>query len=333
VGIVADARGHYLVAQRPAGKPSAGKWEFPGGKIEPGESTVQALTRELDEELGIELVSARPLIRIRHEYPDKRVLLDVWRVCSYRGRPHGREGQALRWLGLDALPELDLLQANGAIVRALRLPPLYAITAAQRYGIEATLTGVQRALNAGLRLVQIREKHLAPPALSDLATRIVEMSRRAGAIALINADPELALRCGADGVHLDSRRLLQCGGRPLPAERWVGASCHTAEELAHAGRIGVDFAVLAPVKATASHPGARPLGWQRFADLVAGIDFPVYALGGLSPADTHDAWAAGAHGLAMISGLWDAGDLEAAVRQVLATGGEAGPPQPPGAAR
>jgi 8-oxo-dGTP diphosphatase len=333
VGIVADGGGRYLVAERPAGKPSAGKWEFPGGKIEPGESTVQALARELHEELGIELMAARPLIRIRHAYPDKRVLLDVWRVTGHRGQAYGREGQQLRWLTLEELAHVDLLQANDAIVRALRLSPLYAITATQRYGTEGMLALFRRALDAGLRLVQIREKHLAPAALVSFASRAIEMCRDYGAMVLVNADPALALQCGADGVHLDSRRLLQASARPLPPDRWVGASCHSAAELAHAASIGVDFAVLSPVNATTSHPGSRPLGWERFSRLVEPVDFPVFALGGMRPVDRDDAWAAGACGLAMISGLWEAEDIEAAVRQALGAGGPAVAAQAPGADR
>jgi 8-oxo-dGTP diphosphatase len=89
-----------------------------------------------------------------------------------------------------------------------------------------------------------------------------------------------------------------------PAAGLVAASCHDAEQLAHAIRLELDFAVLGPVKPTASHPGAAPMGWSRFAELARGASIPVYAIGGMSSVDLYDAWRAGAHGVAMIRSAW-----------------------------
>ncbi len=120
VGLIGDAQGRWLVNQRRPGTHLAGAWEFPGGKLQPGESRLAALRRELREELGIELVAAEPLLEIQHEYPDKRVRLDVWRVLEYRGAATAREGQLLDWVDVDALAGLPLLAADLPIITALR---------------------------------------------------------------------------------------------------------------------------------------------------------------------------------------------------------------------
>jgi mutator protein MutT len=119
---VIDASGRVLIAQRPAGKHMAGGWEFPGGKLESGEERVAGLARELREELGITIDTPRPLIRVRHAYPSREVLLDIWVVKRYSGEPRGLDGQALRWCTQDELATADLLPADKPIVTALRLP-------------------------------------------------------------------------------------------------------------------------------------------------------------------------------------------------------------------
>jgi len=121
-GAVTDAAGRVLIAQRPPGKHLAGSWEFPGGKLEPGEARAVGLARELREELGITIAEPRPLIRVQHAYPFGEVLIDMWVVTRYDGEPQGLDGQALRWCSQDELAEVDLLPADKPIVRALRLP-------------------------------------------------------------------------------------------------------------------------------------------------------------------------------------------------------------------
>jgi mutator protein MutT len=119
---VIDAKGRVLIAQRPRGKHLAGGWEFPGGKLEPGEERLAGLARELREELGITIATPRPLMRLRHAYPSREVLLDIWVVRCYSGEPRGLDGQALRWCTQDELATADLLPADTPIVAALRLP-------------------------------------------------------------------------------------------------------------------------------------------------------------------------------------------------------------------
>ncbi len=317
VGILEDAQHRILVARRPDDKHQGGKWEFPGGKIHAGEAMPAALARELHEELGITLRAACPLLRVRHAYLDKTVLLDVWRVTDYAGAPHGREGQPLRWTAAAELERLDLPDADLPIVRALQLPPLYLITDSRRYGKTGMLVLIERALRAGARLVQLREPQMSQEEYVDYARTVIALGHKYGARVLLNADPALVEVCGAAGVHLDSRRLMALAGQPLSPAYRIAASCHNEVELTQAARVNADFALLSPVRATVSHPGMEPLGWEQFARLRMCSDVPVYALGGMQPEHLSEARRRGAHGLAMIGGIWEAPSIEEAVEKML----------------
>ena len=313
VGILEDAHGRILVGRRPDHKHQGGKWEFPGGKIELGETMPAALARELHEELGINLQAACPMLRVRHQYPDQNVLLDVWRVTEYTGEPHGREGQSLRWVDTAELAQLDLPSADIPILRALQLPTFYLITDSQRYGKSEMLARIERALRAGAQLLQIREPHLSAEEYLDYARTVCVLAHRYGARVLLNAEAALVESCEADGVHLSSRRLMSVSARPLPVPYLVSASCHDATELAQAERVEADFALLSPVLPTASHPGAKALGWEHFAQLRLQSDIPVYALGVMQPQHFPQARSHGGQGVAMIGGIWEAASIETAL--------------------
>lgn len=299
-----NARGEVLIARRPAHLHQGGLWEFPGGKVEPGETVERALERELHEELGIEVERARPLIRVPHDYPDKRVLLDVWRVDRFRGEPHGREGQPVAWVAPEALVQYEFPAANLPIVTAVRLRQYYLITGAPAEDPTRFLSVLEASLRAGIRLVQLRAKALSADAFRALVDSALSLCHRYGARLLLNAEPELVDELNADGVHLSSHRLQQLRSRPLGRDKWVAASCHDEAELEHACRIGVDFVVVGPVLPTASHPGAPALGWEGLRRLTEGATVPVYALGGMTPAHLGEAFACGAQGIAAISSLW-----------------------------
>ena len=120
VGILTDAAGAILLARRPDHAHQGGLWEFPGGKVEADETVERALARELREELGVTVQAAEPLLQVRHAYPDKKVLLDVWRVTAYRGEPHGREGQPLAWAPPARLADFAFPAADAPIIQWLR---------------------------------------------------------------------------------------------------------------------------------------------------------------------------------------------------------------------
>ena len=292
----------YLLAQRPVGKVYAGYWEFPGGKVEPGESLRQALDRELHEELGINIESAWPWLSRTFSYPHAEVRLKFFRVTRWRGEIAPLEHSSFVWTRIGEEPTVTpVLPANGPILRALELPPLYALTNAAENGVESELNRVEAALAGGLRLIQVRDKGLPAASRRHLAQRVVALARAyPEACVLINDDAELALAVGADGVHLSARELMRCTQRP-PGER-VAASCHDATELAQAAALGLDFALLSPVLPTPTHPDAAGIGWQQFAQLVEAAPLPVYALGGMRPELLETAREHGAHGVALLRG-------------------------------
>lgn len=301
--VITRPDGSFLLGQRSPGTFYPGYWEFPGGKVEPGETPRDALVRELEEELGIQVTALQPWITRSHVYEHAHVCLHFFRVTAWNGELREHVHAALSWQS-DAshLSVGPMLPANGPVMSALALPDFYAITRAGEIGPETQLRQLDEALRQGLRLIQVREAALAADARGMFARAVVERARPFGARVLVNGDAALAAAAGADGVHLPSRQLMALASRPdLPL---VAASCHDRAELDKAAALGLDFAVLGPVQATTSHPGQPGLGWQAFARLGADLPLPIFALGGLGRADMAAARAAGAHGIAAIRGAW-----------------------------
>ena len=302
VGILRRADGRVLLAQRLVGTPYPGYWEFPGGKVEPGEATSHALARELHEELGVEIERAAPWLTRRYVYPHADVELNFFRVFAWRGEPHGRDGQAIAWQVPGAFDLAPLLPANAAILRALELPAIYGITMADELGEEPFLDRAQAAIAAGLRLIELREKSWPLGRLQKFAERLLPVVHAAGARVLLNGDPELARRLGCAGVHWTAAALREATHRV--EGMLCAASCHDDVELARAAELDLDFAVLGPVAPTLTHHYGEPLGWARVASLLRGISIPVYALGGLARSDLEVAIAHGAHGVALRRAAW-----------------------------
>ncbi|HEX8987654.1 MAG TPA: Nudix family hydrolase [Rhodocyclaceae bacterium] len=303
--VIVRSDGCFLLGQRAPDTFYPGYWEFPGGKVEAGETPRDALVRELYEELEIEVLEASPWILREHIYEHAHVRLHFFRVTAWRGELKDHVHTALSWQRAEALDVAPMLPANAPVLAALRLPDFYAITHAAEIGVEVQLTRLREALAKGLRLVQLREPGLPPPAREAFCREAVRLCHEADARALVNADAKLARAVAADGLHLPAAQLMALSARPdFPL---VAASCHTREELLRAAQLQFDFAVLGPVAPTASHPGKPSLGWPAFAESVAELPLPVYALGGLSQQDMKAAQQAGAHGVAAIRAAWSCG--------------------------
>lgn len=304
--VIENADGQILLARRPEHLDQGGLWEFPGGKLEDGESVLPALQRELQEELGIGLTDAYPLIQIPWDYVSHRVLLDVWRVTAFTGEPHGAEGQPIEWVAKARLRDYAYPAANQAIVDAAMLPHRYHISTDPGTEVQwpVFLQQLESTLSHGAKMVQLRAKKLSEAEYKCLAAEVVARCHEHGVLCLLNAPAEWVEELGADGVHLDSERLQQALTRPLPAPLWVAASCHSVEDLQQARAIDASFALMSPVKATASHPGVEGIGWQGFATMAAQATIPLYALGGMEAGDELEARQHGGQGIAAIRALW-----------------------------
>jgi 8-oxo-dGTP diphosphatase len=305
-GVIADARGRILLARRTEGRDLAGLWEFPGGKRESHETGEETLARELREELGIEATIGPRVIVVPHRYPHKRLRLDVRHIDAWTGTPKGLDGQALAWVPPHKLDSYAMPAADRPVVAALLQPDRYLVTPALEGDGVAWLSALERAVSAA----EVRRVHLRGPGPGVTPQRWRAMVREAAGLCraadaevLVGGDIALARELRL-GVHLKAAQLAGLSQRPLPAPLPVAASCHDAIEIRQAERLRCDFAVLGPLQATPSHPGAPPLGWERFAELRERSTIPLYAIGGLGPSDIGSARAHGAQGIAAIRALW-----------------------------
>jgi 8-oxo-dGTP diphosphatase len=292
----------FLLAQRPQGKVYAGYWEFPGGKVEPGETVCAALHRELREELGISVSACSPWLTRVFPYPHATVRLNFWRVTAWNGEigiSAPFEHAAVDWQKCGKTATVTpILPANAPILKALALPTTMAITMGESEGVERQLARLEEALANGLRLIQVRDKGWPFAQRLRFAEAVRRIAGQRSALVLINDSEDIARRVGTDGLHLSAARLAACGQRPDFA--WVGASCHDAEELRRAGELGLDYALLGPVLPTPTHPEAPGLGWAEFARLITDTPLPVFALGGMTNAMLATAQEHGAHGIALM---------------------------------
>ncbi|MDH5571836.1 MAG: Nudix family hydrolase [Gammaproteobacteria bacterium] len=301
-GVIYNRQGEVLITRRAKHVHQGGLWEFPGGKLEADEIVQQALARELEEELGIRVVASEALIRIHYDYPDKKVLLDVWRVSEYAGEAHGREGQPLQWVAPDQLYKFTFPDANLPVVNAACLPDQYLVTGAYTDEIDF-ISRLGNSLKRGIRLLQLRLKDI-DKSNTSLIEQAVNLCRQYNACVLLNTDVEHSMQFDLGGVHLNSMRLMKYQFRPVDKSKYLAASIHNMIELEQAHKIGVDFIVVSPVHKTLSHQDAIPIGWQGLYELTEASRCPVYALGGMTLEDIHQAKKHGAQGIAAISALW-----------------------------
>lgn len=323
--VLRDVQGRVLLAQRPEGKLDAGLWEFPGGKVEPGESAFDALRRELREELGVSVEAAEPLIRVpvasdampaatpgpTSPPSPLRLRLDTWQVTAFDGQPEAHEHAALAWVPLADLHRYPMPAADRPVVAALREPSHVLVTPEPGDGPDAErawLAAVERALADGIRRVQLRSGDDRAEVKARLAAELAPRCQAAGAILYVHGDAALAHGLGA-GLHWRASQLrrpeaAELTRRHSDAGLRVCAAVHDADELVLAEALGVDDVLLGPVKATATHPGQPGLGWAGFEALRAGTALPVIALGGLGPRDLAEARRNGAQGVAGIRAFW-----------------------------
>ena len=315
VGVIQAPDGSVLLGQRPPGKPWSGYWEFPGGKIEDGESPAHALVRELQEELGITPTQYYPWITRTYDYEAKynargelesrakTVKLHFFIITEWSGEPAGLEQQALSWQNPQRVTVGPMLPANAPILTGLCLSSVYAITNLHELGDNLFFSRLNVALSRGLKMIQIREKQLAAEALLQFSRKVIAVAEPYSANVFINSDVGLAQALNAAGVHFSSHQLMALQSKPQGL--LSGASCHNEKELVQAARLGLDYVMLSPVQPTRSHPETSAMGWECFSRLIKGYALPVFALGGMQPDDLHLARTYGAHGIALQRAIWN----------------------------
>ena len=275
--VIRDVTGRVLLARRPEHKHQGGRWEFPGGKVEPGEALDHALARELDEELGIQVQTCQPFMTVDHHYSDLHVRLHFREVLVWSGAPHGREGQAVEWFAAEHLAALEFPAANRPVVKALQLSDFLLVM--PDILPDDIHERVDAAVQRGCRVIYLRSTRQ----FSDQAVALVQRCRAQGVLTLVRNDLALMHALGADGIHLGATAAREMVTRP--AVKWLSLACHDEAEIATAVRLQADMILLSPVNVTATHAQAAPLGWQQFSTLATGQPCAVYALGGVGADD------------------------------------------------
>ena len=307
VAVVQNKHGQYFIAKRPKETHQGGLWEFPGGKVESNETVLEALKRELFEEIGITLIQADPLIQIHHNYSDKSVLLDVWRISTFSGKAFGKEGQETCWINKNEFPLYSFPAANLPIIKAVQLPDKYMITG-EFEGEKELVACVRFGFKNGVKLLQFRAHNLNETTYFNYAKKLYEICEKENVILLLNTSVENYKKHHAydfsHGLHLTSKEIELINSGLIERDFLVATSIHNEQELLTAEDSNVDFVVLSPVYETKSHPNTAPLGWKKFKKITTKAKIPVYALGGMQMQDIKKAKNNGAQGISAIGEFW-----------------------------
>jgi 8-oxo-dGTP diphosphatase len=306
VGVITNPeKNQVLITKRTSNQHLAGLWEFPGGKVEKNETVQSALFRELEEELGIIVNEARQLTTVSHDYPDKKVLLDVWCVESYSGSPNGKENQEVEWVEVNKLHNYEFPEANKHIVQTLTLDPIYLINPLEYISSSKFITKLEQCFKSGINLYQLRLEKKNNPDFEIIVKKVIKLAKKYRVKLVLNGKPSDLNLYDVSGIHLKSLNLMEYEKRPISQDYILGASCHNEKELLQAEKLNVNYAFISPVLKTTSHQEAKGIGWEAFSGLSKKVKFPVYALGGMSPMDLEMAQKHNAHGIAMINAIWN----------------------------
>lgn len=318
VGVIRNKNDDILIARRNSRQHQGGKWEFPGGKVEAGECVSSALTRELKEELNIEVLQDQPLCQVHHRYPDRHVFLDVREVTAFTGTPQGMEGQPIQWQSSEAINPTAFPSANMPIVRAVRLPRHIAVVndddQAKASWPSAIATFSSLPQNCWLRLRKLTSSHFSEYCqktrdfLTDKHRRhavLVDLDADGRVVEALEPLREEVNTLGLPGwgyyANRDILSKLSSQRIPLLDNKTIGASCHSQAEYELAVEKGMDFVIASPVLRSASHLENPGLGWTSFAAMANAGKLPCFAMGGLCQSDLRQAREHGAYGIAGIS--------------------------------
>ena len=300
IGIVEDDKSRVLISKRKSNVHLADYWEFPGGKLEAGESYKIALRREFAEELNIEITSVEKLLSFDYQYDHQLISFQVYKIIDYIGEPRSAENQPLRWVAVKELSSLKFPKANRAIIDALGLPSLYMIA---DYSVlkDKLLETINTQISLGVSAIQFRAHELSKSKYIELSHKINTCVNERGVKLIVNCDLDWWDEINADAVHLTSHRMKKIKETKQAIKQdYYSAACHRHEDIELANQLKVRSILLGAVLETQSHPDRNTFGWQRFSQLCDYAAMPVYALGGLNKDDVKTARAFGAQGIAAI---------------------------------
>ncbi len=298
---------NVFISKRANNVDLAGLWEFPGGKLELGETPTQAMIRECQEEIGILPTQYQPLIELNYQLNQKHIRLYVYQVSQYTGKAFGKENQKTQWVDVNKLKKIHFPAINRIIINAIQLPKQLAITKNFTKDEALYLKQIEDKIVAHkIKLLQFRSPNLNASQRRPLAIKILKICNKNQCEMLLNGD--IGGNEAAEGIvniHLTAKQLTLATKQTLAHFKMVSASCHNENELLMAQKKGCLFALLSPINKTKTHPNAKPLGWAKFAKHVKNINMPVFALGGLTISDISIAQQNGAHGIAAIGTYYE----------------------------
>ena len=298
VGVLRNKNQEILIAQRRKSQFMGGFWELPGGKIEEGETPEQALSRELNEELGIQVKHSSLHQTMVCRYEDRIVELSIYNINQYQNTPIGLEGQTITWVKIIDLNNYQLLPTMTAFINSITLPNKYWITPSNNHQSDGWMAKFNQKLTQDITLIQLRSKMALNIAF---IAELHDKCKKNNIKLLLNTINKTFDETYCDGWHLTTGEMLTLAKRPCANDKLLGASAHNLTEALKAQTIGADFIVISPVQATQTHPDAVPLSWDSAADVVDRLNIPVYFLGGMGAKDLDRTLGLGAQGIAGVS--------------------------------
>ena len=277
IGLIYDPSGKILIAKRGSHQELAGRWEFPGGKVEARETPAETIRRELFEELDIKVSDPQPCFTFEYAYPKKTIRFYVFEIYQFSGNAIGKENQPIQWIDPNRLSDFNLPDANAIITNTLPLPKHYGITPSlmntndSAHWMDNILTAQQQHQ---LRLIQFRSPELTAAEYTEVAKQLQSQLSSKRCKLILNCEPELAMALNADGVHLTQKRFITSLTERDPSveaffeKRFVSVACHDLESLQLPQQRPINCALVSPVLPTQTHPDAKPLGWKPLTELV-----------------------------------------------------------------
>ena len=305
IAIIQNTKHEVLVSERKPDVHLGGLFEFPGGKVEGGESPVEALQRELAEELNINALSFSPLIQIPYSYPDRKIFLNVYIVKKHMGIVSAHEGQKIYWKNISSLNDNEFPPANYGVIRALQLPKIFPVTPNYSQEPKNFLMKFEKVVSdETIQIIQLRSHEIKNSEYVELVKQCIRICKKYHVKLILNRELELIKNLDISGVHLTSEKLLGTKKRLLSTKYLLGASCHTQQEVNHANNLGMDYIFIGPVVEKYSSEISKTLTWKGFAELTQNSLMPAYAIGGLNEGDVDTSIIHGGQGIAAIRSIW-----------------------------